>query len=56
MEEKYPNAAIMVMGDFNNLKFKLPSYEQVVTKHRKKAKFLTNATPTSNMPIQCATN
>ena len=32
LEVKYPNAAILVMGDFNTLPLKLSKYQQVVTK------------------------
>ena len=31
LENKYSNAAIIVLGDFNSIKLKLPSYQQVVT-------------------------
>lgn len=40
MEKKYSNAAILVMGDFNTIKLKLPTYPQLVIKPTREQKIL----------------
>ena len=54
MERKYPDACVLVMGDFNQLPLKLDGYYQVVKSHTRNNKILDKCyTKVKNGYTQC---